>query len=155
MSGRQIVISPKGNEEPMRKANPPQPVPAVAAIIVQGGKLLLVKRAVEPSKGKWSVPGGGVEWGEPLVEAVKREVREETGLEIEVEKVAGVYDLITEGEGGVAYHYVIIDYFAHPIGGTLAPGDDAAEARWVTIEKLAEYELSNSLQVRLRQMGVI
>ena len=73
-----------------------KPVPAVAAVMVRDGKLLLIKRGVEPSKGKWSVPGGRVEWGETLIEAVKREVREETGLEIEVGEVAGVYDLRIE-----------------------------------------------------------
>jgi len=132
-----------------------RPAPAVAAVIVENGKLLLVERAVEPSKGKWSVPGGSVEWGEPLAEALKREVREETGLEIEVEKVAGVFDLIIRDEvGKPQYHYVIIDFFAHPTGGKLVPGDDAAKARWVPIEELENYELSNFLKARLKQMGV-
>ena len=123
--------------------------------MVKDGKLLLIKRAAEPSKGKWSVPGGSVEWGEPLVEALKREVREETGLEIEVEKLAGVFDLLIQGEDGIHYHYVIIDYFAHPTGGTLAPGDDAAEARWVPIEELDGYELTDHLRGRLKEMGVV
>jgi len=132
-----------------------RPAPAVAAVIVENGKLLLVERAVEPSKGKWSVPGGSVEWGEPLAEALKREVREETGLEIEVEKVAGVFDLIIRNEAGKPqYHYVIVDFFACVIGGELVPGDDAAKARWVPVEELDNYELSNHLRSRLRQMGV-
>ncbi len=131
-----------------------RPIPAVAAVMVKDGKLLLIRRAVEPSKGKWSVPGGSIEWGEPLVEALKREVREETGLEIEVGKLAGVFDLLIQGEGGIQYHYVIIDYFAHPTGGTLAPGDDAAEARWVPVEELDGYELTDHLRARLREMGV-
>ena len=140
-------------------------------MIVQDGRILLIKRAVEPSKGKWSIPGGGVEWGEPLVEALKREVREETGLEIEVGDIAGVYDLIVEGEGAstinhqpstiprhssrITYHYVIIDYFAGCVRGDLRPGDDAAEVRWVPLDELGDYELSGHLRERLRQMGVI
>jgi ADP-ribose pyrophosphatase YjhB (NUDIX family) len=136
-----------------------RPVVAVAAVIVENGKLLLIKRGVEPSKGKWSIPGGSVEWGEPLVEAVRREVREETGLEIEVGEVAGVFELIIEPPDANhttlnAYHYVIIDYFARPIGGTLAPGDDAAEALWVPIGELDKYELTEHLSERLREMGV-
>ena len=123
--------------------------------MVEDDKLLLIKRAAEPSKGKWSVPGGSVEWGESLEEALKREVREETGLEIEVEKVAGVFDLLIQGEDGIQYHYVIIDYFAHPTGGTLAPGDDAAEARWVPVEELDGYELTDHLRGRLKEMGVV
>jgi len=145
------------------------PIPAVAAVMIEDGRILLVKRAAEPSKGKWSLPGGSVEWGESLVDALKREVREETGLEIEVEKLAGVFDLIISEPPGVTshlplltphsslitHHYIIIDYFAHPTGGTLAPGDDADDARWVPIEELDRYELSNHLRARLKQMGVI
>jgi len=130
--------------------------------MVENGKILLVKRAAEPSKGKWSLPGGSVEWGEPLVKALKREVREETGLEIGVEKIAGVFDLIVRETPGVTphfslvtHHYIIIDYFAHRTGGILTPGDDAEDARWVPIEELDRYGLSNHMRTRLRHMGVM
>ena len=144
--------------------------------MVRDGKLLLIKRGVEPSKEKWSVPGGRVEWGETLIEAVKREVREETGLEIEVGQVAGVYDLIVQGsrfkvqgsaneeQSGpqvtphsslITHHFVIVDYFATPVGGELAPGDDAADARWVPLEDLGDYELTEHLRERLAGMGII
>jgi 8-oxo-dGTP diphosphatase len=150
-----------------------KPVAAVAAVMVRDGKLLLIKRGVEPSKGKWSVPGGRVEWGETLIEAVKREVREETGLEIEVGQVAGVYDLVvqdsrfnvrgstneartgpqvTHHSSPITHHYVIIDYYATPIGGDLTPGDDAADARWVPLEDLDSYELTEHLRERLGEM---
>ncbi len=132
-----------------------RPVPAVAAVIIEDGKLLLIRRGVEPSKGKWSVPGGSVEWGESLMDAVKREVREETGLEIEVGKVAGALDLRTEGADGVSYHYVIIDYFARPTGGELGPGDDASDARWVSLDELDSYDLTAHLRERLGEMGVM
>lgn len=132
-----------------------RPVPAVAAVIVESGRILLVRRAVEPSKGKWSVPGGSVEWGESLTEAVKREVREETGLEVEVGEVAGVFDLITNSsQPDAGYHYVIIDYFAQAVGGELRPGDDAGEARWVKLDELDEYELTPHLRERLDEMGI-
>jgi len=140
---------------------PAWPVPAVAAVIVEDGRILLVKRAAEPSKGKWSVPGGSVEWGESLVDALKREVHEETGLEIEVEKLAGVFDLIiteppvTHHSSLITHHYIVVDYFAHRTGGILTPGDDAEDARWVPIEELDRYELSNHLRTRLRHMGVL
>jgi len=126
-----------------------RPIPAVAAVIVQDDRLLLIKRGVEPSKGKWSIPGGSIEWGETLEDALKREVREETGLEIEVGAVAGVFDLITG-----AYHYVIIDYFARPIGGELRPGDDASDARWIALDELDSYELTDHLRERLAEMGI-
>ncbi len=132
------------------------PVPAVAAVIIEDGKLLLVRRAAEPSKDKWSIPGGSVEWGEPLVEALKREVREETGLEIEVGQVAGVFDLIIRDERDKPRrHYVIIDFLSRAAGGTLRAGDDAAEVQWVPVENLDTYELSDLLQARLKKMGVL
>ena len=127
-----------------------RPVPAVAAVIVEDGRLLLIRRGAEPSRGKWSLPGGSVEWGETLTDAVRREVREETGLEIEVGKVAGVFDIITDDE---EYHYVIVDYFARPVGGELRPGDDASDARWVSAEELDSLDLTDRLRDRLGEMG--
>lgn len=134
--------------------SPRKPVPAVAAVLVEYGKILLIRRGVEPSKGKWSIPGGSVEWGEALVDAVKREVREETGLEIEIEGMAGVFDLTTTGDDGVEYHYVIVDYYARPTGGVLRPGDDASEVRWVKVEDLGRYDLTDHLRERLKEMGI-
>lgn len=131
-----------------------RPVPAVGAVIIEDGRVLLIERGVEPSRGKWSVPGGSVEWGERLEDAVKREVREETGLEIEVGEVAGVFDVITSSDDGVGFHYVIADFFAKPVGGVLAPGDDADDARWVRFDELNEYDLTPHLRERLREMKI-
>jgi len=125
------------------------PIPAVGAVIVEDGRVLLVRRGEEPSKGKWSVPGGRVEWGETLIEAVKREVREETGLEIEVGEVAGVFDVIDMVGEEIRFHYVIVDYFARRIGGMLAAASDADEARWVPISELPAYDLTPNLRERL------
>jgi len=132
------------------------PLPAVAAVIIQDGKILLVRRGVEPSRDKWSIPGGSIEWGEPMMEAVKREVREETGLEVEPERIAGVFDLIIRSKDGAPkFHYVIVDVLARLVGGELAPGDDAIEAMWVPLEQIENYDLSAFLLSRLKQMRIL
>ncbi|MHB1001115.1 MAG: NUDIX hydrolase [Armatimonadota bacterium] len=130
------------------------PIPAVAAVVIRDGSILLIQRGDEPSRGKWSIPGGRVEWGETLTDAVKREVKEETGLDVTVGDVAAVFDMIVHDDEGIAFHYVIIDYFAESSGGTLTPGDDAADARWVPFEDLDKYELTDHLKSRLAEMGI-
>lgn len=129
------------------------PIPAVAAVIVRNGEILLVKRGTEPSKGKWSVPGGCIEWGETLSDALTREIREETGLEIEIVRLIGVSELIVDSEA--AYHYVLIDYLARAVGGNLRPGSDAMDAQWVSVDQLSNYELTPHLHECLREAGVL
>jgi len=126
---------------------PSLPVLAVAAIIVDNGEILLVKRANEPARGKWSPPGGVVELGESLVDAVRREVREECGLEIEVDGLLDVVEVVRrDSKGRIRFHYVILDYLAHPTGGELRPGEDASEVRWIPLRELENYEITQSLR---------
>lgn len=132
---------------------PRHPIPAVAAVIARDKEILLVKRGTEPSKGKWSVPGGSIEWGETLADALKREIREETGLEIEIIKLIGITDLIVDSEPG--YHYVLIDYLARPVGGNLSPGSDAVDVQWVYVDNLSDYELTPHLHECLREAGIL
>ena len=113
----------------------------VGALIIKDGKILLVKRANEPNKGKWSIPGGVVKLGESLIEALKREIIEETGLEIDVLDVACVSEEIVRDDGSVKFHYVIIDFFAKVVGGQLKVGSDAEEARWVGFDELDNIEI--------------
>ena len=111
---------------------PSQPVLSVGAVIVDGDRVLLIKRGRPPMKGRWSFPGGVVELGEALAEAVAREAREETGLAIGVGPVVHVLDRVERAaDGRVEYHYVIVDYLCRVSGGALACGSDAEEARWV------------------------
>ena len=98
---------------------PERPIVAVGAVIFDGERVLLIKRANEPSKGEWSLPGGAVEVGESLEAALAREVREETCLDVTVGPVVEVLDRIRRDEiDRVKYHYVIVDYLCHPRGGT-------------------------------------
>ena len=127
----------------MSRRYPERPVVGVGAIILDGGRVLLVERGKEPLKGVWSIPGGALDAGEPLAEGVRREAREELGLEIEVGELVEVFERITrDAKGRVEYHYVLADYLCTVTGGTLRASDDAADARWVGRSELAELPLT-------------
>ncbi|MBA3820493.1 MAG: NUDIX hydrolase [Deltaproteobacteria bacterium] len=118
---------------------PPQ-VAVGAIVFAADGRVLLVERGRPPGVGLWSVPGGKLEQGETLAQAAAREVREETGLIVEVGALACVVEWM-----GDDYHYVILDYLARPIGGTLAAGDDVREARFVAWTDLEALPLTEGL----------
>lgn len=139
-----------GDSEPHQK-----PVPAVAAIILRDREILLIRRGGEPGLGLWSIPGGSVELGETLEEALKREVREETALEIQVGKLAGVHNLVVCEEGRIRFHYVILDYFADVVSGEMCPATDVTDCRWVRLDELGQYELTDSLITRLKEFQII
>ncbi|MFQ5794417.1 MAG: NUDIX hydrolase [Candidatus Bipolaricaulia bacterium] len=130
------------------------PIVGVGAVIVNDGKVLLVQRGKPPGRGIWAIPGGRLRWGERLEEAVRREICEETGLEIELGEIAGVKDLIERDGSEIAYHYVLIDFYAKPIGGQLEPGSDALDARWVVpdLDHLQDYELSRTTTELLTEL---
>lgn len=116
----------------MAREYPEAPVAAVGAVVVDGGAVLLVCRAFPPRQGEWSLPGGRLELGESLTEGVAREVREETGIEVEVGVVVDVFDRVHRDDAGrIRYHFVIVDFLCRPRGGLLRAGDDAADVRWV------------------------
>jgi ADP-ribose pyrophosphatase YjhB (NUDIX family) len=131
------------------------PVPAVGAVIVRDGALLLVRRGRAPAKGLWSVPGGHVECGESLVDAVRREVREETGLTVEVGALAGVRDLILRDGDAISHHFVLLDYYATVVSGTACAADDAAEVRWVPLDALAMLAMPPTMCDLLRDVGLL
>ena len=126
-----------------RRKYPDRPFVGVGAVIVQEGRVLIVKRKYDPLAGQWSIPGGAVELGETLEASIAREMLEETGLEIEVGPVIEVFDRITrDEEGSVRYHFVLVDYLCWPVGGTLQAGSDVADARFVPPSDLAAYQLT-------------
>ena len=122
---------------------PDRPYVGVGAVIVQDGKVLIVKRKYDPLAGQWSLPGGGVELGETLVDSVVREMLEETGLQIEVGPVIEVFDRITrDNNGEVRYHFVLVDYLCWPVGGELQASSDVEDARFVAPADLPHYNLT-------------
>lgn len=121
-----------------------RPLIGVGAVVFGAGEeILLIKRGKAPNYGRWMVPGGTLEWGETLEEGAIREVREETGIEIEIEAFVEIIEAMTPGEDG--YHFVIMDYAARAVGGTLAAGSDALEAVWVAPQALRDFDLTPEL----------
>ena len=115
----------------MAREFPETPLVGVGAVVVKEGRVLLVQRGREPLKGHWSVPGGLIEIGESLHAGVIREVREETGLEVEPVELIELLDRIHRAGDRVRYHYVIADYLCRVSGGTLQAASDADAVRWV------------------------
>jgi 8-oxo-dGTP diphosphatase len=128
-------------------------VVGVGAVVVKDGKALIVKRAHEPRQGEWSLPGGHVELGETLVEALRREIKEETGLDIAVGPIIEVFDRVHRAGDRVRYHFVIIDYLCTCSGGTVCAGDDAADAAWVAAADLEAYGV-NEHAARVLRAGL-
>lgn len=126
-------------------------VRAVGAVIVDdSGRILLIQRGHAPSAGLWTVPGGRLEPGESDEQALHREVREETGLEVAVGPLAG--RLERAGPSGTTY--AITDYVCRVTGGSAAAGDDAADLRWVTREEMATLPTTEQLAQLLSDWGV-
>lgn len=115
----------------MQREFPETPLVGVGAVVVQEGRVLLVRRGKEPLRGQWSLPGGMLEVGEALADGAAREVREETGLTVEPVELVELLDRIYREDGRVRYHYVIADYLCRVLGGELKAASDADEARWV------------------------
>jgi ADP-ribose pyrophosphatase YjhB (NUDIX family) len=125
---------------------PEHPRVGVGAVVLHGDHVLLVQRGGQPSAGKWSLPGGSVELGETTVEAVRREVQEECGIEIDVAGVAGVVDrVVRDDEGRIRYHWVLVDFLAFPGSEAIAAGTDAADARWVEIARVNDFDVTDGL----------
>jgi ADP-ribose pyrophosphatase YjhB (NUDIX family) len=131
---------------------PDYPRVGVGAVVLYQGRVLLVRRGGQPSSGKWSLPGGLVELGESAVEAIRREIQEECSIDIRVVDVAGVIDRVTrDAQGRVRYHYVLVDYLAYAESEAVVAGTDAAECRWVEIERVGELDTTDGLMDMIRR----
>ena len=126
----------------MKREYPKQPLVGVGGVVIRRNQVLLIRRARQPLKGEWSIPGGLVELGEDLAAAVRRELKEETGLDVEPRGIIAVFDRIFREGRRVKYHYVIVDYVCRLQGGRLRPASDVLDARWVRREDLPQYKLT-------------
>ncbi len=128
-----------------------QPRPAIGAVVFKDNRVLLVQRGRPPAQGQWAIPGGNIQLGESLQAAAEREILEETGITIKATEPVYTFDAIVRDDNGqIQYHYVIVDLAADYVKGELAPGDDAADARWVTAEELATLNVSPPTLALLR-----
>ena len=127
----------------------------VGGVVIRDGRVLLIRRGKEPFKGEWSIPGGHLEWGETIEQAVVRELHEETGLEVRVGELLEVVERIDSLEDGGGrgaappgssprFHYILLDYFCEAATGAPQAGGDAAEISWVTETELARYQLTEA-----------
>ena len=122
---------------------PEHPIASVAACVLKGDRVLVIKRANPPSQGLWSVPGGVIELGETFQGAAKRELDEECGIEIEAGRVFHVENLVVPDETGrIRFHYVVTYLVARYIGGEVHPGSDALDVRWATGKELTSLDVN-------------
>jgi ADP-ribose pyrophosphatase YjhB (NUDIX family) len=138
----------------LRRKYPSQPVVGVGMVIVDCGRLVLVRRGAEPALGRWSFPGGAVELGEAVRDAAVREAKEECGLDVELveDRPMDVYDIRNIDESGrLLYHYVLIQFFARPKKGALKATSDVTDARWVPFEEVEKYDLVESVRSFFRK----
>ncbi len=126
----------------MSREHPSRPVVGVGAVILRDDRVLLVRRGRPPRAGQWSLPGGAQKLGETVEEAVRREIREETGLELaRIELLAVVDSIHRDPDGRIRYHYTLIDVLGEAAPGEVRPGDDAQEVAWFPLSELERLDL--------------
>ena len=136
-------MSGASEERRDRRLYPERPVVGVGAVIVEDGRVVLIRRRFEPLAGQWSLPGGTLELGETLEAGVAREMAEETGLVVEVGPVVEVFDrIMLDDTRRVRYHFVLVDYLCWPLGGELRAGSDVDAAVFAAPGDLEPYHLT-------------
>ena len=135
---------------------PDHPWVGVGVVVILDGRLLKVKSGKERNKGKWSIPGGGVELGETVYEAAVRETLEECSLHVEILKVIDTADNIVQDDSGrIKYHFTIIDLLGRYVSGEVKAQSDAAECRWVVLEEIESLDITAILREMLKRNGII
>ncbi|UCF83417.1 MAG: NUDIX hydrolase [Desulfobacteraceae bacterium] len=136
----------------MKRDYPEGPIVGVAAVIFSGESVLMARRNQEPGRGQWSLPGGGVELGESLLDALRRELLEEISIKVDIGGLIGVFDrVIRDRENKVRYHYVLIDFWGWITSGQPRHGSDISELRFVPLEELDLFEISKEIKETVRK----
>lgn len=131
----------------MSREYPKRPLVGAGACILRQGRLLLIRRGAEPGKDKWSIPGGLVELGENVEDAMVREAKEEVGLDVRAVKLVDVFNSLTLDEHGrIQYHFVVVNFLVYVVGGKLHTGDDVVESKWVPLDEVEKYDLTKSFR---------
>ena len=131
----------------MQRKYPHHPLIGVGALVKAGDQIVVVRREREPAKGLWSIPGGLLELGERLSDGVKREVLEETGLDVEIDRLLDVFDnIVYDEKGKVLYHYVLIDYLCSSSQRTLKTATAVKEARWIRLSDIDNLQTTKTLK---------
>ncbi len=132
---------------------PKMPVVGVGAVVLNKNKILLVKRGKEPRKGYWAIPGGVLNVGETIENAIKREVEEETNIKIEIIRLIDVIeDIIYDDQGNVRFHYILVDYLAKYKEGELQAGSDVSDAKWISIEDLGRFKIAKTTKDMIKRI---
>ena len=139
----------------MKREYPEHPIVGVSAVIFVDKSVLLVRRKQEPARGQWSLPGGAVELGESILEALARELQEELSVKIAVGGLVGVFDKIFhDHKNQVQYHYVLVDYWGWLVEGHPTPASDVSEALLVPLDKLEEFDADKELKDTIRKAWI-
>jgi len=140
----------------LRREYPFRPLVGVGAAIIRNSSVLLVRRKEEPAKGLWSIPGGLVGLGETAEEAARREAKEETGIDIQIEKLLDVVDnIVRDDQGKIRFHYVLAIFLARPLTAQVKPNSDVSDARWVRFSELPSYEMTKTAKKLLLRTSAI
>ena len=130
---------------PGQRAYPERPIVGVGGVIISDGRALLVRRAAPPLLGEWSIPGGMLEVGETLIEGVRRELREETGMDVQVLDLLDVFERINlDASGKPQYHFVVVDYLCRALRGDARAGSDVSEVAWAVPSELEKYSVTKT-----------
>ncbi len=139
---------------PDAREKPTRPIIGVGAVVMKGSEILLIRRGKPPKAGEWSLPGGAQELGETTREAAVREIKEETGLEVDLLDLLDVIDFIDRAEDGtIRYHYSLVDYLAVPVAGSLRAGSDAHDARFFPLDEALSLPLWEETRRVIRLAG--